>query len=37
MNKIYVEIKAAEGGDHAKRLVEKQFEIYKKFARRRRL
>ena len=34
-NSIVVEIRAAEGGDHSKRLVIKQFSIYAKMAARR--
>lgn len=34
---IIVEIRAAEGGDHSKRLVERQADIYSAFAARRSL
>jgi protein subunit release factor A len=37
MSKIFLEIRAAEGGDDAKLLVLDQFSIYKRVADRRRL
>lgn len=37
MKTLIVELRAAEGGEDAKLLVEKQYEIYKKLAARRRL
>ena len=37
MNKVIVEIRAAEGGDHAKRLIKDQFKIYEKMMVRREL
>jgi len=37
MTSLIVEIRAAEGGDDAKLLVEKQFDIYKKMGVRRKV
>ncbi len=37
MEAVIVEIRSAEGGDHAKRLVEAQFALYLKYAGRRSL
>jgi len=35
MNKLVVEIRAAEGGDHAKRLIKDQLGIYERMMTRR--
>lgn len=35
MNTVLVEIRAAEGGDHAKRLMVDQFRVYAKVAQQR--